>query len=147
MIDINNALHKAYYDLLKDALPIPASTGFVPVYEGEEPDNVQDPIYVVIGSVSNSDNSTQRCVGTITTIQIGVYGWALKYGGNARKYTNLVAGSILQLVSPNPPNSLVVPGIGVIGTKVQSDVEQNLSPLAGRKFCNRILIFSHYIYT
>lgn len=148
MIDINNPLLKAYNDKLNNAILMPGSSSvFVKAYEGEEPDNVQDAYYIVFGSVNSTDNSTKQCAGYITSIQVGVYGWALKYGGNARRNTNDIAGQVLTLISPNPVNTMQAGGIGIIGTKIQSDKEQNIGSLAGRKFCNRILIFSHYIYT
>lgn len=51
MIDINTPILKAYYNAI-DALGIP-------VYEGEEPDDVLDKIYVVISDVSSNDVSTK----------------------------------------------------------------------------------------
>lgn len=148
MIDINNPLLKAYYDALSNAIERPdMASVFVGVYEGEEPDNLPDPIYIVINSVTSSDNSNKHLAGTISNIQVGIYGWKNKYGGNTRLYTNDVAGSVMQIINPTPQSTLVAPGIGIIGTKVSQDTEQQIGVLAGRKFVNRILIFSHYIYT
>lgn len=147
MIDINTPLLKAYFEALNGNIPVPGGVGTVGVYEGEEPDGLQDPIYIVIGPITSSDNSTKHCTGYLPNMPVSIYGWKLKYGGDTVLFVNQVANTIFSILCPNPINTLDADGLGIIGTKCSSDTQQSIGELGGRKFCNRILIFSHYIYT
>jgi len=56
MRDINSALLQAYYEVI-DGLDIP-------VYEGEEPDDVKHKIYCVLSDVINIESSTDNSSDT-----------------------------------------------------------------------------------
>ena len=85
MRDVNSALLQAYYEVINGLS--------IPVYEGEEPDDVKDKIYCVISDVTNVENSTDNSSDTTSTIQITVNSWEYKY--NNSKNLNTVSNQIL----------------------------------------------------
>lgn len=137
MIDINNPLLEKYYSVLN-------ALGYL-VYEGEEPDNVLDKLYIVISDVNSNDNSNKSSSETNSTIQVTVNGWELGYAPTMA--VNTAAGVVINAINPTPPSTLSgLTGIGIITTKLQTDRTQRYGSIAGRKMISRILIFSHYIY-
>jgi len=135
MKDINNPLIKAYYEVI---LPL----GY-PVFEGEEPDDLLDKIYIVISDVTSNDASTKSSNDHNAQIQVTINSWEVKY--NNSKTLNQVAGQILTAIKPTPASTLQASGIGIVTTSLQNDVVQNYGKLAGRVYISRNLIFSHLI--
>lgn len=137
MKDINTPLLKSYYAALATALAP------VKVYEGEEPDNLLDPIYVVLSNVTSTDDSTKSSNGHTASVQVTVNTWKQKY--NNSKDMNEVAGKILQAIKPFPESTLQADGIDIVTTSLSNDSVTNYGKLAGRVYISRNLIFSHYI--
>ena len=135
MRDFNTALLTAYYDAI-NALGIP-------VYEGEEPDNVLDKIYCVISDVTNNDVSTKSSFDFNCSIQISVHSWEYKYVNS--KTLNEKVDLILQAINPDNISTLAADGFQIATTKLSQDVTQRLGILAERKFISRFLIFQHLI--
>lgn len=144
MTDVNTPLIKAYFDALTGNITMPVTGDPVDVWEGEEPDNPQARGYIVISDVIGSDNSAKTCAYTNTSIQIGIYTWELQ--SNTAKTANDLARQIFALVNPTPVSTLLAPGIQIVTTKLTTDRTDRVGKLAGRKYINRFLIFSHYIY-
>lgn len=145
MTDVNTPLIKAYFDALNGNITAPGMVGNVGVWEGEEPNNPQAKAYIVLSDVISTEVSGKTCTAVNTSIQVGIYTWVLE--SNTTKTANAIANQIFALIDPNPTNSLVAPGIKIITTKLLNDRVERVGTLAGRKYINRILIFSHYIYT
>lgn len=135
MKDFNTSLLKAYYSAI-DALGIP-------VYEGEEPDDVLDKIYCVLSDVTNQDVSTKSSFDFNCSIQISVHSWEYKYVNSSElnEKVNLILGAI----KPEKISTLVADGVQVSTTKLTQDITQRLGILGERKFISRILIFNHLI--
>ena len=138
MRDINNSLIKAYYQAIK---PL----GY-PVFEGEEPDDILDKIYIVISDVSSNDTSTKNSSDVNASIQITINSWELKY--NNSKNLNTVAGLILTAIKPTPNAvlDLSASNLQMMNLNVQNDVVQNYGKLAGRVYISRNIIFSQDIF-
>ncbi len=135
MKDINNPLIKAYYDAL---VPL----GY-PVYEGEEPDDTLDKMYIVISDVTSGDVSTKSSNDHNAQIQVTVNSWEAKY--NNSKALNQVAGQVITAIKPGPTNTMTAAGIGIVTTSLQNDSTVPYGKLAGRVYISRNLIFSHLI--
>lgn len=138
MIDINAPILKAYYNAI-DALGIP-------VYEGEEPDDVLDKIYVVISDVSSNDVSTKSSFDFNCNIQLSIHSWEYKYVNSST--LNTTVGQILQAIKPdvNSVFDLSADGMQMTDLKLAQDITQRLGILGERKFITRILIFTQNIF-
>lgn len=138
MIDINTPILKAYYNAI-DALGIP-------VYEGEEPDDLLDKIYVVISDVSSNDVSTKSSFDFNCNIQLSIHSWEYKYVNSST--LNTTVGQILQAIKPdvNSVFDLSADGMQMTDLKLAQDVTQRLGILGERKFITRILIFTQNIF-
>jgi len=138
VIDINTPILKAYYNAI-DALGIP-------VYEGEEPDDVLDKIYVVISDVSSNDVSTKSSFDFNCNIQLSIHSWEYKYVNSST--LNTTVGQILQAIKPdvNSVFDLSADGMQMTDLKLAQDITQRLGILGERKFITRILIFTQNIF-
>jgi hypothetical protein len=138
MRDVNNSLIKAYYDAI--------SLLGHPVYEGQEPDDVLDKIYIVISDVTSSDTSTKTTSDVSANIQITVNSWELKY--NNSKEMNEVAGEILEAIKPTPNAvlDLSASNMQMLNLSVQNDNVSNYGSLAGRQYISRNIIFQQDIF-
>lgn len=138
MKDINNTLIKAYYDAL-------SPLGY-PVYEGEEPDDVLDKMYIVISDVTSNDTSTKNSTDINAQIQITINSWELKY--NNSKSLNIAAGDVLTAIKPTPNAvlDLSAGGMQMMNLNVQNDNLQNYGKLAGRVYISRNIIFQQDIF-
>lgn len=137
MTDVNTPLIKAYFDAI-------SALGY-PVWEGEEPNDTLDKVYIVISDVVNNETSAKNASQTNSSIQVAINTWELGY--NTSETVNTVAGLIFQAVHPVPQSTLLADsGIKIITTTVPTDITDRPVILAGRKYIRRTLIFSHYIY-
>ena len=136
MTDVNTPLLQAYYDALK-VLPYP-------VYEGEEPDDILDQVYIVLSDVNSTDFSTKTNSGTRSNIQVGIYTWENKY--NTALTVNGVAAEIFSILKPDSNSVLTLSGMQMTNMGVLSDRTERIGELAGRKYINRIIIFKQDIF-
>lgn len=144
MRDINTPLLKAYYEALAGNIVMPGSGTVVSVYEGEEPNNLQDKAYIVLGDVLSSDDSTKSSTDTATSIQIGIYTWENTY--NTSLTVNDIAGQIFAIIKPSPNAVLTVANIQMVKLTLTTDRLERVGTLAGRKYINRILIFQQELF-
>lgn len=137
MIDINTPLQKAFYDAI-------VTTG-VPVYEGEEPDDLTSPIYAVIQDVQSQDAGDLNTRARQAQITVSVHSWKLKYNNSAdlNTYVGLILGALL----PGTSSALDLTGSGLqmVTMSLQSDITQRLGKIGGREYISRILIFNSKI--
>lgn len=138
MRDVNSALLQAYYEVINGLS--------IPVYEGEEPDDVKDKIYCVISDVTNVENSTDNSSDTTSTIQITLNSWEYKY--NNSKNLNIVANQILQAIKPNSKSvlDLSIYGIQMLNLNVQTDRTERYGEVGGKIFISRILVFKQFLF-
>lgn len=138
MKDINSPLLKAYFNVINDL--------DIKVYEGEEPDNVADKIYVVLNNVTSNETSTKNSIDHNATIQVSVHSWESKY--NNSKNLNIAVGQILQAIKPTSNSVLDLSefGLEMLNLTKQSDTTQNLGNLNGRVYISRILVFKQDIF-
>jgi len=137
MIDINTPLQKAFYDAI-------VTTG-VPVYEGEEPDDLTAPIYAVIQDVQSQDAGDLNTRARQAQITVSVHSWKLKYNNSADLNTSV--GLILGALLPGTSSALDLTGSGLqmVTMSLQSDITQRLGKIGGREYISRILIFNSKI--
>jgi hypothetical protein len=138
MKDINSPLLKAYFSVI-DNLDIK-------VYEGEEPDNVADKIYVVLSNITSNETSTKSSIDVNATIQVSIHSWESKY--NNSKNLNIAVGQILDAIKPSSNSVLDLSefGLEMLNLTKQSDSTQNLGNLNGRVYISRILVFKQDIF-
>lgn len=138
MRDINSALLQAYYEVI-DGLDIP-------VYEGEEPDDVKHKIYCVLSDVINIESSTDNSSDTTSTIQISVHSWEYKY--NNSKNLNTAVDSILQAIKPtsNAVLDLSDYNLQMMNLLIQTDRTERFGEIGGKIFISRILVFKQNIF-
>lgn len=137
MKDVNNPLLKAYYSVL---------SALYPTYEGEEPDDVADKMYIVLSDVSSSDFSTKTSTGTTSQIQVTINSWALKY--NNSKALNNAAGAVLTALKPTPNAVLDMSAdnIQMTNLSISTDRVLNYGKLAGRVYISRQIIFNQNLF-
>lgn len=138
MKDVNLAIRKAYYAALQ-------LTG-LPVFYGEAPDNITDPVYIVFSAINSSDASTFNSDDTNTTVQVKVFKWSNKY--NSGVATASAADLIYEGIYPSRAFNLdlTADGFQMLNTKLFNDFESEIGTLAGRKYFERTIIFSHKIF-
>ena len=123
---------------------MPGSGTVLSVYEGEEPNNLQDKAYIVLGDVISSDDSTKSSTDTATSIQISIYTWENNY--NSSLTVNDIADQIFAIVKPSPNAVLTVDNIQMVKLTLTTDRLDRVGTLAGRKYINRILIFQQELF-
>jgi hypothetical protein len=138
MRDVNSALLQAYYEVINGLS--------IPVYEGEEPDDVKSKIYCVISDVTNVENSTDNSSDTTSTIQITINSWEYKY--NNSKNLNTVANQILEAIKPDSKSvlDLSLYGIQMLNLNVQTDRTERYGEVGGKIFISRILVFKQFLF-
>jgi hypothetical protein len=138
MKDINTSLLTKYYQIVDDL--------GIPCYEGEEPDDVKDKIYVVISDVLNTEASTDSSSDTITTIQLTINSWEYKY--NNSKILNETADLILQAIKPTSTSVVDLSefDLQMVTLKLDTDRTERFGELGGKVYISRILIFKQFIF-
>ena len=138
MRDVNSAILQAYYEVI-DGLSIP-------VYEGEEPDDVKEQIYCVLSDATSTETSTDTSSDVNLTIQISIHSWQYKY--NNSKNLNNVVGSILEAIKPSSTSVLDLSSFGLqmLNLSLQTDRTDRLGEIGGKVFISRILIFKQDIF-
>ena len=138
MRDINSALLQAYYEVIDDL--------DIPVFEGEEPDDVKHKIYAVLSDVINIESSTDNSSDTTSTIQISVHSWEYKY--NNSKNLNTAVDSILQAIKPTSTSVLDLSpfNLQMMNLSIQTDRTERFGEIGGKIFISRILVFKQNIF-
>lgn len=138
MRDVNSAILQAYYEIVS-ALDIP-------VYEGEEPDDVKHKIYCVINDATSTETSTFNSSDVNLTIQLSVHSWEYKY--NNSKSLNTACGQIIEAIKPTSTSNLDLSSFGLQMTNLslQTDRTERFGNLGGKVFISRILIFKQDIF-
>lgn len=138
MKDIANPLIKAYYDTI-------SPLGY-PVYEGEEPDDEEAKIYIVISDVSSSDASTKNSSDVSAQIQVTINSWEIKY--NNSKALNIAAGVILEAIKPdsNAVLDLSSSNMQMLNLSHTDGPGTNYGKLGGRVYISRQIIFNQDIF-
>lgn len=138
MRDVNSALLQAYYEVI-DGLDIP-------VYEGEEPDDVKDKIYCVLSDAISIEQSTDNSTDIQTTLQVSVHSWEYKY--NNSKNLNNTVGSILEAIKPTSNSVLDLSSfdLQMMNLSLQTDRTERFGEIGGKIFISRILIFKQDIF-
>ena len=138
MRDINSALLQAYYEVIDDL--------DIPVFEGEEPDDVKHKIYAVLSDVINIESSTSNSSDNTSTIQISVHSWEYKY--NNSKNLNSAVDDIIQAIKPTSTSVLDLSAFGLqmMNLSIQTDRTERFGELGGKIFISRILILKQNIF-
>jgi hypothetical protein len=138
MRDINSALLQAYYEVIDDL--------DIPVFEGEEPDDVKHKIYVVLSDVINIESSTDNSSDTTSTIQISVHSWEYKY--NNSKTLNSTVDDIIQAIKPTSTSVLDLSefNLQMMNLSIQTDRTERFGEIGGKIFISRILVFKQNIF-
>lgn len=138
MRDVNSAILQAYYEIIS-ALDIP-------VYEGEEPDDVKHKIYCVINDATSNETSTANSSDVNLTIQISVHSWEYKY--NNSKNLNAICGQIIEALRPEGASNIDLSayGLQMCNMALQTDRTERIGNLGGKAFISRILIFKQDIF-
>ena len=138
MKDTFSALFQAYYEAINGLS--------IPVYEGEEPDDLKDKIYAVIQIPSATETSTSNSSDQSATIQLTVNSWEYKY--NNSKNLNLAVGQILEAIKPTSNSVLDLSdyGLQMMNLNIDTDRIENYGEIGGKVFISRILIFKQDIF-
>jgi hypothetical protein len=138
MRDVNSAILQAYYEIV-DGLDIP-------VYEGEEPDDLKHKIYCVINDATSTETSTFNSSDVNLTIQLSVHSWEYKY--NNSKTLNTACGQIIEAIKPTSTSNLDLSSFGLqmSNLSLQTDRTERFGNLGGKVFISRILIFKQDIF-
>jgi hypothetical protein len=138
MRDVNSAILQAYYEIVNGL--------DIPVYEGEEPDDVKHKIYCVINDATSTETSTANSSDVNLTIQLSVHSWEYKY--NNSKTLNTACGAIISAIKPQGVDNidLSVFGLQMCNLTLQTDRTERFGNLGGKVFISRILIFKQDIF-
>ena len=138
MRDVNSAILQAYYEIV-DGLDIP-------VYEGEEPDDVKHKIYCVINDATSTETSTANSSDVQLTVQLSVHSWEYKY--NNSKTLNTACGAIISAIKPQGVDNIDLSayGLQMLNLTLQTDRTERFGNLGGKVFISRILIFKQDIF-
>lgn len=138
MRDVNSALLQAYYQVI-DGLDIP-------VFEGEEPDDVKHKIYAVLSDAISIEQSTDNSTDVKTTLQVSVHSWEYKY--NNSKNLNTAVGSILEAIKPTSTSVLDLSpfDLQMMNLSLITDRTERFGEIGGKIFISRILVFKQDIF-
>ena len=138
MRDVNSALLQAYYQVI-DGLDIP-------VFEGEEPDDVKHKIYAVLSDAISIEQSTDNSTDVKTTLQVSVHSWEYKY--NNSKNLNTAVGSILEAIKPTSTSVLDLSSfdLQMMNLSLITDRTERFGEIGGKIFISRILVFKQDIF-
>ena len=138
MRDVNSAILQAYYEIVNGL--------DIPVYEGEEPDDVKHKIYCVINDATSTETSTFNSSDVNLTIQLSVHSWEYKY--NNSKTLNTACGEIIEAIKPTSTSNLDLSSFGLqmSNLSLQTDRTERFGNLGGKVFISRILIFKQDIF-
>lgn len=138
MRDVNSALLQAYYQVI-DGLDIP-------VFEGEEPDDVKHKIYAVLSDAISIEQSTDNSSDVKTTLQVSVHSWEYKY--NNSKNLNTAVGSILEAIKPTSTSVLDLSSfdLQMMNLSLITDRTERFGEIGGKIFISRILVFKQDIF-
>jgi hypothetical protein len=138
MRDVNSAILQAYYEIVNGL--------DIPVYEGEEPDDVKHKIYCVINDATSTETSTNNSSDVNLTIQLSVHSWEYKY--NNSKTLNTACGQIIEAIKPTSTTNLDLSSFGLqmSNLSLQTDRTERFGNLGGKVFISRILIFKQDIF-
>lgn len=128
----------AYYNVIS-ALDLP-------VYEGEEPDDIKDKIYVVLSDATSIETSTDNSSDVNTTLQVSIHSWEYKY--NNSKLLNEATGQILEAIKPTSTSVLDLTGDGLqmLNLSVQTDRTERIGEMGGKVYISRVLVFKQDIF-
>lgn len=128
----------AYYNVIS-ALDLP-------VYEGEEPDDIKDKIYVVLSDAISIETSTDNSSDFSTTLQVSIHSWEYKY--NNSKLLNEATGQILEAIKPTSTSVLDLSGDGLqmLNLKLQNDRTERIGEMGGKVYISRVLVFKQDIF-
>jgi len=138
MKDVNSAILQAYYEIVNGL--------DIPVYEGEEPDDVKHKIYCVINDATSTETSTFNSSDVQLTVQLSVHSWEYKY--NNSKTLNTACGQIIEAIKPTSTSNLDLSSFGLqmCNLRLQTDRTERFGNLGGKVFISRILIFQQDIF-
>jgi hypothetical protein len=138
MRDVNSAILQAYYEIVNGL--------DIPVYEGEEPDDVKHKIYCVINDATSTETSTANSSDVNLTIQLSVHSWEYKY--NNSKTLNTACGAIISAIKPQGVDNIDLSayGLQMLNLTLQTDRTERFGNLGGKVFISRILIFKQDIF-
>ena len=138
MRDVNNALFKAMFDAIT-ALNIP-------VFEGEEPDDVKHQLYAVISDPIIQETSTDNSSDVSCTIQVAFHSWEYKY--NSSYTVNGTVNTFLQAVKPssNAVLDLSFENMQMMNFNIQQDRIDRYGEMGGKNYISRIIIFKANIF-
>ena len=138
MRDVNSAILQAYYEIINGL--------DIPVYEGEEPDDVKHKIYCVINDATSTETSTFNSSDVNLTIQLSVHSWEYKY--NNSKTLNTACGQIIEAIKPTSTTNLDLSSFGLqmSNLMLQTDRTERFGNLGGKVFISRIMIFKQDIF-
>lgn len=138
MKDVHTPLMKLYYAAI-------SGLGY-PTFEGEEPDDTLDKLYVVINNVTSSDISTMNSTDVQAQVQVTINSWEVKY--NNREALNEAADAILQAVKLQPGSEFDMSAYNMqmLNLRVITDRDPNYGKLAGRVYISRQIIFDQHIF-
>ena len=138
MRDVNSAILQAYYEIVNGL--------DIPVYEGEEPDDVKHKIYCVINDATSTETSTNNSSDVNLTIQLSVHSWEYKY--NNSKTLNTACGAIIDAIKPLGQSNIDLSayGLQMLNLTLQTDRTERFGNLGGKVFISRILIFKQDIF-
>jgi hypothetical protein len=138
MRDVNSAILQAYYEIVNGL--------DIPVYEGEEPDDVKHKIYCVINDATSTETSTANTSDVNLTIQLSVHSWEYKY--NNSKTLNTACGAIIDAIKPLGQSNIDLSsyGLQMCNLTLQTDRTERFGNLGGKVFISRILIFKQDIF-
>lgn len=138
MRDVNSAILQAYFEIIDDL--------GIPVYEGEEPDDVKHKIYCVLNDATSTETSTMNTSDVSLTIQVSVHSWEYKY--NNSKTLNIECGRIINAIKPTSNTNLDLSAfdLQMCNLTLQTDRTERFGNLGGKVFISRILIFKQDIF-
>jgi len=138
MRDVNSAILQAYYEIVNGL--------DIPVYEGEEPDDVKHKIYCVINDATSTETSTANTSDVNLTIQLSIHSWEYKY--NNSKTLNTACGAIIDAIKPQGVSNIDLSayGLQMCNLSLQTDRTERFGNLGGKVFISRILIFKQDIF-
>lgn len=138
MRDVFNPLIDVYFNAIE-------ALGY-PTYEGEEPNNEDVAIYIVIGDPTSNDASTKNSSDVTASIQVTINSY--REGVSNSEALNTASGLVLQAIKPTPNAVLDLSpyNMQMLNLSHSDGPGINYGRLDGRVYISRQIIFKQDIF-
>src|ERR1044072_1834343 len=138
MSNVNRTLRKKCFELLNGNITVGSNS--VPVYYKYIPNTIDKPYYIIIRTISNTDDSNFHRIKTNTSLQFGIY--SKDTIANSGEAVEDIADQIHAIIYPTPQSTIdLTPNFQCAALKLGGDFSPDAFQSDNSIFINRFITF------